>query len=75
MRRIIEKIQLYSRYVAASLLALLLSLTVLDVFLQYAFLIYIPGVFDVSKLLLSLIVLFAFVGYVREVVLRLGSVK
>jgi len=58
MKMIIDKAYLFSRYFAAIALALLLFLTVLDVFLSHAFLVFIPGVFEVSALLLSLMVFF-----------------
>jgi len=44
------------------MLTFLLLLTVLDVFLRYAFLVFVPGVFGLIKLLLSLTLLFAIVG-------------
>jgi TRAP-type C4-dicarboxylate transport system permease small subunit len=58
MKKIIGKVNLFSCGTAAAALALLLFLTVLDVFLSNAFLVFIPGVFELSKLLLSLTVFF-----------------
>jgi len=59
MRKVLKKIGACSRYIAAFTLAALLLLTVLDVFLSNAFLIFIPGVFGLTKVLLPIIVFFA----------------
>ena len=59
MRNILKTIGNYFLFAAAFSLAALLTLTVLDVFLSKAFLIFIPGVFGFTKVMLFMIVLFA----------------
>jgi len=59
MRVMIKTIGKYSLFAATFTLAALLLLTVLDVFLSYAFLVYIPEVFGLSKVMLFVIVIFA----------------
>ena len=54
-----RRICLYSGYVAACALAAMLLLTIMDVFLRNAFLVFIPGVFELTRVMLAVIVLFA----------------
>ena len=58
MKSLIEKSNSYSKCFAVVTLALLFLLTVLDALLSQAFLLFIPGVFEISALLLSLLVFF-----------------
>jgi len=59
MRNIIRTIGNYSLFAAVFTLAAMALLTVLDVFLSKAFLVFIPGVFSLSKVMLLMIVFFA----------------
>ena len=59
MRNMLKTIGTYFLFAAAFSLAALFALTVLDVFLSKAFLIFIPGVFGFTKVMLFMIVFFA----------------
>jgi len=58
MRNMLKTIGNYFMFAAAFSLAALLTLTVLDVFLSKTFLIFIPGVFGFTKVMLFIIVFF-----------------
>jgi len=75
MRHVLKPIADYSIFAAAFTLAALLLLTVTDVFLSFAFLIFIPGVFVLTKVMLSAIVFFAVVHLVCNWLLGLLKEK
>ena len=72
MRNMLKTIGNYFLFAAAFSLAALFALTVLDVFLSKAFLIFIPGVFGFTKVMLFMIVLFA---AIHIVCLRLSAFR
>jgi len=75
MKNVIKSIGNYSLFAAAFTLAAMLLLTVLDVYLSYAFLLYIPGVFGLTKIMLSVIIFFAAVFLVCKWLLDLWKEK
>jgi len=65
MRIAIKKINYYSQFIAAFTLALLLFMTVVDVLLRNAFFIYLRGTYELTQILMSVIVFMA-VGYSHD---------
>jgi len=59
VRKVIKTANKFAIYISAIHMGCLLLLIVLDVFLRNTFMIFIPGVFELSRLLLSVSVLFA----------------
>jgi TRAP-type C4-dicarboxylate transport system permease small subunit len=55
----INKTNAWSGYIAVFTLAALFFLAVLDIYLRHVFLVFIPGAFELTSLLLSLVVFFA----------------
>ena len=65
MRIAIKKINYYSQFIAAFTLGILLFMTVVDVFLRNAFFIYMRGTYEITQMLMSIIVFMA-VGYSHD---------
>ena len=59
MRKVMKKINFYCTHVSAVTLAALMLLTVTDVFLRFAFNKPVPGAFEMTEILIPVMVLFA----------------
>jgi len=59
MKNTIPALSKYAMYVSACLVGAVMFLIVLDVFLRNSFMVFIPGVFELTQILLSLIVFMA----------------
>ena len=56
MRNAIKVVNKYAMYFSACLVGAIMFLIVLDVFLRNSFMVFIPGVFELTQILLSLLV-------------------